>query len=67
MTNSRTELLSALDELSRRYPNWRLGQMLANLADWADQDIWNAEDDQLLAAAKTHLHQVATPSSEVRA
>lgn len=30
--NTRTELLDALAELGRLRPEWRLGQMLANLA-----------------------------------
>jgi hypothetical protein len=49
-----TELFAILVELRDRYPQWRFGQMVANLAGWADADIWDVEDEQLLAAAKTH-------------
>ena len=35
----RVELFAALTELSRRYPNWRIGQLVANVAGWADADI----------------------------
>ena len=45
--------------LSRRYPQWRFGQLIANVAGWADQEIWDVEDEQLLAAAQSHLHQPA--------
>ncbi len=55
----RTRLLKRVDELSRRYPDWRLGQLLCNVAGWADADAWDAEDEQLLAAAEAHLAQFA--------
>lgn len=57
--HQRTELLSAIEALSRKYPDWRLGQLIANVADWADQDVWDIEDEQLLAAAQSHLQQCA--------
>ena len=56
-TPQRTNLLAALAELGQRYPDWRLGQLLANVAGWADQDIWDVEDEQLLEAAQLHLQQ----------
>jgi hypothetical protein len=34
---------------------------VANLAGWADQEIWDVEDEQLLVAARLHLRQL-TPS-----
>jgi hypothetical protein len=52
----RTELFAALAELSRLYPHWRFGQLVANLAGWADAEVWDADDGQLLAAARKHLH-----------
>lgn len=66
MTNSettRTELLAALSELSQLHPNWRLGQMLANLATTAGRlnpgGVWDLEDDEALSAARELLHQKA--------
>jgi hypothetical protein len=55
----RADLLEAVAELCRRYPDWRLGQLVANVAGWADQDVWDVEDEQLLAAARLHLQQLA--------
>jgi hypothetical protein len=55
---NRAELLEAVAELCEKHPNWRLGQLIANVAGWADQDIWDVEDEQLLAAARLHLHPV---------
>lgn len=51
----RMELFTALAELSRRYPHWRIGQLVANVAGWADAEIWDAEDASLLAAVRGHL------------
>ena len=57
----RAELLEVIAELCRRYPHWRLGQLVANVAGWADQEIWDVEDEHLLAAAQLHLQQLAPP------
>ncbi len=51
----RGELFKLLSELARRYPQWRVGQLVANVAGWADVDVWDAEDEQLLAAVRAHL------------
>jgi hypothetical protein len=60
MTDSdpRAELWAVLGELARRYPNWRLGQLIANVADWADQGVWDVEDANLLDVARRHLAQL---------
>jgi len=55
----RADLLEEIAELGRRYPNWRFGQLVANMAGWADQDVWDVEDEQLLAAVQLHLQQLA--------
>jgi hypothetical protein len=49
------DLLAAVAELSRRYPDWRLGQLVANFAGWTDCEIWDVEDEQLLSATQAHL------------
>jgi len=53
------QLSSTIAELRTRYPDWRLGQLVANVAGWADRDIWDVEDEQLLDAARLHLEQHA--------
>ena len=60
-----SELLEALAELRRRYPAWRFGQLIANVAGWADQDVWDVEDEALLAAVRSHLEAAAKPEEEV--
>ncbi|MCI0333945.1 MAG: hypothetical protein L0228_12060 [Planctomycetes bacterium] len=53
---TRADLLKALAELSELHPEWRMGQMLANLATSAgrtDADaIWDLEDYEALTAAR---------------
>ena len=50
------ELIAALSELRGLFPDWRMGQLIANLvmaAGGADAGaIWDIEDEQLLAAAQ---------------
>jgi hypothetical protein len=65
-TEKNANLLKAIAELQRRYPDWRLGQLIVNVAGWADQEIWDVEDDHLLAAAELHLEQLSEPSVTAR-
>ena len=60
---TREELLRIIGELCRRYPHWRFGQLVANVSGWADVDIWDVEDEQLLDAAKEHLRQLESRSA----
>ncbi len=56
MTQAREELLTLLTELSESAPDLRMGQLIANLATLAHgakpEAIWDAEDDELVAAAR---------------
>lgn len=49
-------LLEAIARLRQLFPEWRLGQLMANLITAAGcpeaEAIWDVEDDQLLAAAQ---------------
>lgn len=58
---TRLELLDALTQLSRIRPQWRLGQTLANLATTAGRleagGVWDLEDEEALAAARTLIQQ----------
>jgi hypothetical protein len=58
MTNqARADLLTVMAELCQRYPDWRFGQLISNVAGWADQEIWDVEDKELLQAARSHLQE----------
>jgi hypothetical protein len=54
----RADLFAALAQLCQRYPEWRFGQLVANVAGWADQELWDVEDEQLLEVARLHLKQL---------
>jgi hypothetical protein len=58
----RAELLAVIAQLCQRYPEWRFGQLVGNVAGWADQEIWDVEDEQLLEAARLHLEQLQPPA-----
>ena len=62
MTNElRQQVLTALAELSAAYPDWRFGQMIANLALIArgpeNESVWDMEDEELLAAIRWQLER----------
>jgi hypothetical protein len=63
-SQERADVLATIAELCERYPHWRLGQLIANVAGWADQEVWNVEDQQFLAAARLHLAQL-TPQAQM--
>jgi hypothetical protein len=48
------ELLEALSELRALFPDWRFGQLVANLVMAAGREgaVWEVEDEELLAAAR---------------
>ena len=56
---TRQELLQVIGELSEECPEVRLGQLIANLATLAKgptvEGIWDAEDEELLEAARRQL------------
>jgi hypothetical protein len=56
MRTSREELLQALGELGQLFPEWRFGQLVANVATAARgpqaEAIWDSEDEELLVAAR---------------
>jgi hypothetical protein len=50
----------ALEELSKMYPQWRFGQLVANVATWAkgptDTALWDVDDEEFLKAAEEHIN-----------
>lgn len=58
---TRQDLLQALGAMSAAFPQWRLGQMVANLAVVArgatSEAVWDVEDEELLAAVRRELER----------
>jgi hypothetical protein len=50
-------VLEKIERLWQRYPDWRLGQLVANVAAWRDTDIWNIEENELTEEIDRHLRQ----------
>jgi hypothetical protein len=65
MTSQTQDLLAAIAELCRRYPGWRFGQLISNVAGWADQEIWDVEDKELLRAIRLHSQQTESAHDPV--
>jgi hypothetical protein len=61
MTNAelKREILRVLSELVEHCPDVRFGQLIVNLSCIArgptPEAVWDMEDDELLAATKSHL------------
>jgi hypothetical protein len=68
-TSTRQELLTVLAELSAACPEMRFGQLIANLSTLAKglsaEGLWDAEDEELLAAARKQLAYFADRRSAV--
>jgi hypothetical protein len=64
---TRFELIAALSQLIQLRPEWRFGQMVANLAMTAGRfeagAVWDLEDDEALAAARMLIGQYAEMDS----
>jgi len=69
MNASRKELLSLIAELSESDSQLRLGQLITNLATLAQgaktEAVWDAEDDELIAAAQRLLGHYQTSKANV--
>jgi hypothetical protein len=64
MTERYEQLLNALSELHAHYPDWRFGQLISNVAGWADENVWDIEDDRLLTVINEHLTAMARRKQE---
>lgn len=60
---TRLDLIAALIQISSIYPEWRMGQTMANLAAIAGKldagAVWDLEDEEAIAAARTLLKEHA--------
>jgi hypothetical protein len=63
IAQERQVLINTIIALCDRYPHWRFGQLVLNVAGWADADAWDVEDAQSLTAAIAHLKQLPDQGS----
>ena len=56
------QILEAIEELHKQHPNWRFGQLVANISIFAkgpvNTAVWDVEDEEFLKAAQDHLAHV---------
>jgi hypothetical protein len=63
MTALRQQLLQAIAEMWDLHPEWRLGQMIQNVAGWARQPTepidptWDVEDEEFLTTMRAHIER----------
>lgn len=66
---TRLELLRVLEQISSASPDLRLGQLLVNLSYLARgpsaEAVWDAEDEELLRAARQLLQNLTTDHASV--
>lgn len=71
LENTRSELLAALAELGRLRPEWRFGQLVANVATTAGRleagGVWELDDAEALTAARALLEQYADVAATLTA
>lgn len=57
-----SDVLATVEALWRIFSDWRLGQLICNVASWTDErpeKVWDIEDDELAAAIQSRLEQFA--------
>ncbi len=71
MTNTelKQEILRSLAELVEHCPDVRFGQLIVNLSCIARgpsaEAVWDMEDDELLAATKSHIQDYERRHAEI--
>ena len=59
MPNETQDLVAAFAKLTERYPQWRFGQLVCNVAAWAGEpaphEVENVSEEAMLKAAQSHL------------
>jgi hypothetical protein len=63
LPETRAELLGALQRVWERDRDWRFGPLVEPLAALSGASLYDAEDEQLIAAARTRLLEPAVPPS----
>jgi hypothetical protein len=52
-------LATVIEGLSKLHPEWRIGQLVANVASWAKgpatEAVWDVTDEEFLQAAEAYL------------
>lgn len=57
---TRVEVVEAIERLWDRYPEWRLGQLITNVAIFSrgeegKDQVWEVENDEIITVIHRHL------------
>ena len=52
------DVLKEVENVWQHHPDWRLGQLISNVAAWADQPVWDIEEGTLIEELRRHLSQL---------
>ena len=67
-SDTRSDLLAVLEKLMREHPDWRIGQLVANIAFLARQTnsaTWDVENEEFVQTARQHLQRMAERNQEI--
>jgi hypothetical protein len=51
-------VIDAIQAMRRQYPDWRIGQIICNVASWHSQEVsyvWDMEDADFVRIIRNHL------------
>ena len=60
--DTRHAVLDVLDQLMQEHPDWRVGQLVANIAFLARQTnsaTWDVENEEFVQTSRQHLQRIA--------
>jgi hypothetical protein len=72
MTRSNRERIAKLlEQLSQLHPEWRFGQLVANVSTWAKgptvESVWDVEDEEFIKAAEEHIRSSTASAGRKKA
>lgn len=50
-------VFAEVERVWRLHPDMRLGQLIVNVATWADKPVWDIEEDVLTSEIDRHVKQ----------
>ena len=60
-SENREKILHCIEKLTKIYPDWRFGQLVANVSYWAKgatkSAIWDVNDEEFYNAAMKHIEK----------
>ena len=55
-------VLKEIERLWQLHPDWRIGQLISNVAAWRGESVWDMEEAELVDEIQRHLKQAEQTS-----